>query len=269
MPATSRIAQSALSQADTTLEVDRPTSSSAPRNWRVKANSGTLSATDRSVDRRRARFDRQDADRPRQHQGCRAAQPMFGGATAMPPSPPTADGTFTFAGTGGPTAIPIGDASSAATGEAASRLFVDASGGNVLSDISALSAALARHAATSRRSPATTGDKLTASNGQVAARAGLARRARAARRHRIDADRPTSPPTAKSTRSAIEDTDVTAGDHRAAKDDDDPVGDAGELHQALQPVAVRLSALNCRRGWRAFRTLRLTAWIPNPTNRLI
>ncbi len=44
-------------------------------------------------------------------------------------------------------------------------------------------------------------------------------------------------------RSALEDTDVTDGDHRASEDHDDPVGDPGELHQAQPAVAVRLSAM--------------------------
>jgi flagellar hook-associated protein 3 FlgL len=116
------------------------------------------------------------------------------------------NGTFTFA-TSGPTTIPIGDSSSAAPGEAASRLFVDSGGGNILSDISALSTALRGTGDVSAIAGAT-GDKLTASNNQVAGVQGsLGARAQ---RVDIESSRMTAIATDREvTRQSIEDTDVT------------------------------------------------------------
>ena len=78
MPATSPSCSSALSQADTSLksitdEIQRA------HELAVKANSGTLSATDRSVIAERAQFDRQGADRPRQRQGFARQLDLRGG----------------------------------------------------------------------------------------------------------------------------------------------------------------------------------------------
>src|SRR3569623_209796 len=132
------IVQSALSQADTALksisdEIQRA------QELAVKANSGTLSASDRSVVANELDSIVQALTDLANAKDSRGSSIFAGGDT--PAVTANADGSFSFA-SDGPTAIPIGASSSAAPGEAASRLFVDSSGGNVLSTISALAAAL-------------------------------------------------------------------------------------------------------------------------------
>jgi len=197
------IVSSALSQADTSLKSITDDIQRA-KELAVKANSGTLSASDRGVI-----ADQLDSivkaliDLANTKDSRGAALFAGGDDTAVTANP---DGSFTIAATG-PTTIPIGDASSAAPGEAASRLFVDASGGDILSDISALATAL-RGTGDVAAIAGATGDKLTASNSQVAAVQGsLGARAQ---RVDIESSRMTDLATDREiTRSAIEDTDVT------------------------------------------------------------
>jgi flagellar hook-associated protein 3 FlgL len=197
------IVSSALSQADTALksitdEIQRA------HELAVKANSGTLSATDRSIIA--SELDSivktlSDMANAKDSRGSSIFAAGDGPAVTANP-----DGSFTFATTG-PTPIPIGDSSSAAPGEAASRLFVDAGGGNVLADISALSAAL-RGTGDVAATASAIGDKLTASNSQVSSVQG----ALGARAQRVDIESSRMVDIATDreiTRSAIEDTDVT------------------------------------------------------------
>ena len=197
------IVQSALSQANTAMtsitdEIQRA------KELAVKANSGTLSASDRGVIADELDSIVKALATLANAKDSRGASIFAGGDdTAVTAN---ADGSFTFA-TQGPTAVPIGDVSSAAPGEAASRLFVDASGGNILSDISSLSAAL-RGTGDVTTAASAVGDKLTASNSQVSAVQGSL----GARAQRVDIEstRMTDLATDReATRSAIEDTDVT------------------------------------------------------------
>jgi len=197
------IVQSALSQADTTLKSMTDDIQRA-QELAIKANSGTLSPSDRSII-----ADELDSivkglvDLANAKDSRGASIFASGDAPAVTANP---DGTFTFATTG-PTTIPIGDSSSAAPGEAASRLFVDSGGGNILSDISALSAALRGTGSVSTIAGATS-DKLTASNNQVAGVQGSL----GARSQRVDIEstRMTANATDREiTRQSIEDVDVT------------------------------------------------------------
>jgi flagellar hook-associated protein 3 FlgL len=197
------IVQSALSQADTTLKSMTDDIQRA-KELAVKANSGTLSPSDRSII-----ADELDSI-VKALTDLANAKDSRGASIFAPGDDPAvvanSNGTFTFA-TSGPTTIPIGDSSSAAPGEAASRLFVDSGGGNILADISALSTALRGTGDVSAIAGAT-GDKLTASNNQVAGVQGsLGARAQ---RVDIESSRMTAIATDREvTRQSIEDTDVT------------------------------------------------------------
>ncbi|THD38285.1 MAG: hypothetical protein E7773_00585 [Sphingomonas sp.] len=197
------IVSSALSQADTTLKSIADEIQQA-KELAVKANSGSLSASDRSVI-----ADQLDSIVKALTDLANAKDSRGASIFAAGDSPAVtanSDGSFTIASTG-PTTIPIGDSSSAAPGDAASRLFVDASGGNVLSDISSLSAAL-RGTGDVSAIAGTIGDKLTASNSQVAAVQGSL----GARAQRVDIESSRMADIAtdrEATRSSIEDTDVT------------------------------------------------------------
>ena len=197
------IVQSALSEADTTLKSMTDDIQRA-KELAIKANSGTLSPSDRAIV-----ADELDSivkglvDLANAKDSRGAAIFASGDQPAVVAN---ADGTFTIATTG-PTTIPIGDSSSAAPGEAASRLFVDSGGGNILSDISALSAAL-RGTGDVGAIAGATGDKLTASNNQVAGVQG----ALGARSQRVDIEstRITNNATDREiTRQSLEDVDVT------------------------------------------------------------
>ncbi len=197
------IVQSALSQADTTLKSMTDDIQRA-KELAVKANSGTLSASDRSIV-----ADELDSIIKGLVDLANAKDSRGAAIFASGDDPAVVDngnGTFTIAATG-PTTIPIGDSSSAAPGEAASRLFVDSSGGNILSDISALSTALRGTGDVSAIAGAT-GDKLTASNNQIAGVQGSL----GARSQRVDIEstRITDAATDREiTRQSIEDVDVT------------------------------------------------------------
>ena len=236
------IVQSALSQADTTLKSITDDIQRA-KELAVKANSGTLSPADRSIIADELDSIVKGIVTLANAKDSRGAS-IFAGSD-NPAVVDNGNGTFTFATTG-PTAIPIGDASSAAPGEAASRLFVDSSGGNILADISTLSAAL-RGTGSVSTIAGSVGDKLTASNNQVAGVARLARRTIAASRYRIDADhRRRHRPRDHALRHRG--YRHHPGGHRPTEDDDDPVGGAIELQQTLQPVAVQLSEVRSPKG---------------------
>lgn len=197
------IVQSALSQADTTLKSITDDIQRA-KELAVKANSGTLSASDRSIIAGELDSIIKGIVDLANAKDSRGASIFAGGDNPAVIVNP--DGTFTFATTG-PGTIPIGDSSDAAPGEAASRLFVDTGGGNILADISALSAALRGTGGVSTIAGAV-GDKLTASNNQVAGVQGSL----GARAQRVDIEstRITDAATDREiTRQSIEDVDVT------------------------------------------------------------
>ncbi len=193
-----------LSQADVTLSSITDALQQA-KELAVKANSGTLSPSDRN-----AIADQLDAlvknmvdySNVKDSRGASIFASGDGnGVTA------NADGTFTFA-TDAPAAVPVGATQTIQPGESASRIFVDASGGNILSTLTALSAALRGTGNVSTIAGATS-DALQAANDQAASvQASLgARSARVdletSRLKDVAADR-------EATRSALEDTDVTA-----------------------------------------------------------
>ncbi|MEO5492923.1 MAG: flagellar hook-associated protein FlgL [Sphingomonas sp.] len=197
------IVQSALSQADTTLKSMTDDIQRA-QELAIKANSGTLSPSDRSIIANELDSIVKGLVDLANAKDSRGASIFAGGDN--PAVVDNGNGTFTIATTG-PTTIPIGDSSSAAPGEAASRLFVDSGGGNILADISALSAALRGTGSVSAIAGATS-DKLTASNNQVAGVQGSL----GARSQRVDIEstRMTANATDREiTRQSIEDVDVT------------------------------------------------------------
>ncbi|MEO5938861.1 MAG: flagellar hook-associated protein FlgL [Sphingomonas sp.] len=198
------IVQSALSQADTVLKSMTDDIQRA-KELAVKANSGTLSPSDRSIIAGELDSIVKGLVDLANAKDSRGAS-IFAGGDNPAVVFNAGNGTFTFANTG-PTTIPIGDSSSAAPGEAASRLFVDSGGGNILADISALSAAL-RGTGDVSTIAGTTGDKLTASNNQIAGVQGSL----GARSQRVDIEsaRMTANATDREiTRSSIEDVDIT------------------------------------------------------------
>lgn len=197
------IVQSALSQADTTMKSMTDDIQRA-KELAVKANSGTLSASDRSIIADELDSIVKGLVDLANAKDSRGASIFASGDSAAVVA--NADGSFTIATTG-PTAVPIGDSSSAAPGEAASRLFVDSTGGNILADISSLASAL-RGTGSVTAIAGSIGDKLTASNNQVAGVQGSL----GARSQRVDIEstRITAVATDREiTRSAIEDVDPT------------------------------------------------------------
>jgi flagellar hook-associated protein 3 FlgL len=193
-----------LSQADGTLSSITDALQQA-KELAVKANSGTLSASDRV-----AIADQLDAivtnlvsyANVKDSRG--AAVFANGDADAVTKN---ADGTFNFAATG-PTSIPVGANETIQPGDSAARVFVDASGGNILSTISSLSAAL-RGSGNVSAIAGSAGDALQAANDQAASvQAGLGARAA-----RVDLETSRLKDVAtdrEAARSALEDTDVTA-----------------------------------------------------------
>lgn len=193
-----------LSQADGTLSSITDALQQA-KELAVKANSGTLSASDRV-----AIADQLDAivtnlvsyANVKDSRG--AAVFANGDADAVTKN---ADGTFSFATTG-PTSIPVGANESIQPGDSAARVFVDASGGNILSTISSLSAAL-RGSGNVSAIAGSAGDALQAANDQAAS----VQAALGARAARVDIETSRLKDIAtdrEATRSALEDTDVTA-----------------------------------------------------------
>jgi flagellar hook-associated protein 3 FlgL len=198
------LAGTTLSQADGTLSSITDALQQA-KELAVKANSGTLSASDRV-----AIADQLDAivtnlvsyANVKDSRG--AAVFANGNADAVIKN---ADGTFSFSATG-PTSIPVGANEAIQPGDSAARVFVDSSGGNILSTISSLSAALRGTGDVSTIAGAT-GDALQAANDQAASvQAGLGARAA-----RVDLETSRLKDIAtnrEAARSALEDTDVTA-----------------------------------------------------------
>ena len=193
-----------LSQADGTLSSITDALQQA-KELAVKANSGTLSPSDRS-----AIADQLDTivtnlvsyANVKDSRGAAIFADGDGDAVTK-----NADGTFSFSTTG-PTSVPVGANETIQPGDSATRLFVDASGNNILSTLSALSAAL-RGSGDVSAVAGSAGDALQAANDQAASvQAGLGARAA-----RVDLETSRLKDVAtdrEATRSALEDTDVTA-----------------------------------------------------------
>ena len=131
---------------------------------------------------------------------------MFGGADGEAAVTARADGGFTFASTM-PSAIPTGNGQSVQPGDTAARLFAQG-GGDTLSAITRLSAALRSNTDTDATAAATA-DALAAGSTQlVGVQASLGARAA-----RVEIDRAALTQAGtdrEATRAGLEDTDVTA-----------------------------------------------------------
>lgn len=171
----------------------------------VKANSGTLSTSDRSAIADQLDTIVNNLVSYANVKDSRGASIFASGDD--PAVVQNADGSFSFS-TSGPNAVPVGANESIQPGDSATRLFVDSSGNNILSQISALSAAL-RGTGDVSSIAGSTGDALQAANDQAASvQAGLGARAA-----RVDLETSRLKDVAtdrEATRSALEDTDVTA-----------------------------------------------------------
>jgi hypothetical protein len=140
------------------------------------------------------------------------------------------DGSYALAATS-VSPIPVGDGASVQANESASRVL-RADGKDTLAVLSAIATALQAES----YDPAsldTALDDLSAASEQVSSiQASLGARA-----SRVDLETRGHPPVDRGHRHHD-------GDHRIAEDDDDPVGDSGELLEAQRAVAVRLSSLS-------------------------
>lgn len=197
------LASSTLSQADVALSSITNEIQSA-QETAVKANSGTLSQTDRNVLADQLDSILQTLIGLANTKDSRGSAIFANDANAAVTANP--DGTFTFSSQG-PATIPIGADANVQPGESAARLFTDSSGGNILSTISALSAALRGTGDVSAIAGAT-GDALLASNNQVGAIQGSL----GARAQRVDLESAHLKDVAtdrETTRTALEDVDAT------------------------------------------------------------
>lgn len=193
-----------LSQADGTLSSITDALQQA-KELAVKANSGTLSQSDRNAIADQLDTIVNNLVDYANVKDSRGASIFASGDDAAVVK--NADGTFTFS-TNGPTSVPVGANESIQPGDSATRLFVDSSGGNILSQISALSAAL-RGTGDVSSIAGTTGDALQTANDQAAS----VQAALGARAARVDMETSRLKDVAtdrEATRSALEDTDVTA-----------------------------------------------------------
>ena len=148
-----------LSQADGTLSSITDALQQA-KELAVKANSGTLSASDRSAIADQLDTIVNNLVSYANVKDSRGASIFASGDD--PAVVKNADGTFSFS-TAGPSAVPVGANESIQPGDSATRLFVDSSGNNILSQISALSAAL-RGTGDVSSVAGSTGDALQAAN---------------------------------------------------------------------------------------------------------
>lgn len=197
------IVSSGLSQADTALKSIGDELQRA-KELAIKANSGTLSATDRGVIAGELDSIVQSLVELANAKDSRGAALFAKGDSRAVAA--NADGTFTIA-SDAPEAIPVSASSTAAPGEAASRLFVDSSGGNILADIASLAVAL-RGGGDATTAATAAGDAIDAAIGEVAGVQG----ALGARAQRVDLETARLADVAtdrEATRSAIEDTDLT------------------------------------------------------------
>jgi flagellar hook-associated protein 3 FlgL len=197
------LAQSTLSQADTTLatitdEIQRA------KELAVKANSGTLSPSDRGVI-----ADELDSILQTIVSTANAKDSRGAAIFADDANPAVIDngnGTFTYS-TKSPATIPTSDTATVQPGEPASRLFSLSGGGDILSQISALSTAL-RGNGNVTAIAGQVGDQLSEANNNIGAVQGSL----GARAQRVDLDSTQMKSSATDrevTRSAMEDADPT------------------------------------------------------------
>jgi flagellar hook-associated protein 3 FlgL len=198
------LASSVLSQADTTLSSITAQIQRASE-LATSARSGISDSTDNS-----AIADELDSIRDELLQLGNTVdprgQPLFGGADGGAAVTANADGTYTYASTD-PSAIPIGDGGAVQPSENASRIFSLPGGGDLLSALSTLSAAL-RGGTDTDAAAATAVDQLSAAGAQVSA----VQSSLGARASRVELEQSTvtqSNTDRETERSSLEDTDIS------------------------------------------------------------
>ena len=193
-----KLSQGLLAQSDSTLESVQ-TQLQRAQELTVQAANGTLSDTGRSaikteldsiIDELMSLANTTDV----------RGQPIFGGADGGTPFVKASDGTISYAGTGTPAAIPVGDGSSVTPGVTGDRAF-----GDMFAMLTAISTALGDGDAP----PQSAADGLQSANDEVsAARASVG--ARAARMDIYAAQLTNTSTTRADERQSLESTDVSA-----------------------------------------------------------
>ncbi|MFS2109334.1 flagellin [Sphingomonas sp. Sphisp140] len=198
------IAQGVTAQTDQTLE-SVETQMQRALELATRAKSDTLSASDRASIGEELDSIRDTLFALANTKDDIRGQPLFGGATGDTAYVKNADGSISFAGTGEPSAIPIGDGESVQPTISGERVFSPA-GADMFAVLGSLSAAL-KSGTDVQAAGAAALDGINASLDTVA----LARASVGARGARLDlqADRLTEvAETRETTRSGIEDTDI-------------------------------------------------------------
>ena len=198
------IAQGVTAQTDQTLE-SVETQMQRALELATRAKSDTLSASDRASIGEELDSIRDTLFALANTKDDIRGQPLFGGATGDTAYVKNADGSISFAGTGEPSVIPIGDGESVQPTISGERVFSPA-GADMFAVLGSLSAAL-KSGTDVQAAGAAALDGINASLDTVA----LARASVGARGARLDlqADRLTDvAETRETTRSGIEDTDI-------------------------------------------------------------
>ena len=198
------IAQGVVAQTDQTLE-GVETQMQRALELATRAKSDTLSASDRASIGEELDSIRDTLFALANTKDDIRGQPLFGGATGDTAYVKNADGSISFAGTGEPSAIPIGDGESVQPTISGERVFSPA-GADMFAILGSLSDAL-KSGTNVQAAGAAALDGINASLDTVA----LARASVGARGARLDlqADRLTDvAETRETTRSGIEDTDI-------------------------------------------------------------
>ena len=198
------LAAAVLAQADTTLGAISNQLTQA-KTLAIQARNGTLSGTARQaiadeLDEIVAQLvvlgNTTDA----------RGEPLFGGADGGAAVTANADGSFTFASTL-PGAIPTGDDGTIQPGDTAARIFAQ-TGGDTLTTIKALSAALRTNTSLDAAAATTITDLGTAATQVLSVQASLG-----ARGQRVEMDQAALKQSGidrEALRSGLEDTDITA-----------------------------------------------------------
>lgn len=198
------LAQSVLAQADTALTAITAQLQRASE-LTVRARSGSMDATGRQATADELDEIINELVSLGNAQDARGA-PLFGGADGGGGVIPNADGSFTYAGTA-PSPIPTGNGQSVQPGDTAARIFKQA-GGDTLTTIRQLSAALRSNTNVDATAAATVDGLSAASTQALSVQASLGARAA-----RVEVDQAALKQTSvdrEALRSGLEDTDVTA-----------------------------------------------------------
>lgn len=198
------VAQGVVSQTDQTLE-SVETQLQRALELATRAKNDTLSDSDRASIGEELSSIRDTLFALANTKDDIRSQPLFGGATGDAAYVKNADGSISFAGTGEPSAIPIGDGENIQPTISGQRVFSPA-GADIFATLGNLADAL-KTGGNAQAAGATALDGINASLNTVA----LARASVGARGARLDlqADRLTDvAETREATRSGIEDTDI-------------------------------------------------------------